>query len=98
MGTHGRSTQSQSRSFHRAVAEVEWKYGRRRRLLTVCCVMHVKRTQCTYREDEWFRPRCSWFDWLHIVPQYLVNHYMVFCLENSVILVAPHTLQENTEC
>ena len=65
----------------------------------VCCVMHVKEPSALI-EKRRGSPRCSWFDWQHIAPQHLVNHYMVLCKRSRShnSNVVPHTLQENTEC
>ena len=49
--------------------------------------------------EKWFE-RCPWLDWQHIVPQHLVNYYMMLCRKtrsNSSNIV-PHPLQEHTEC
>ncbi len=38
-----------------------------------------------------FRDNYSWFDWLHIAPQHLVNHYLVLCKGVGLILqTKPH--------
>ena len=65
----------------------------------VCCVTHVKEPSALI-EKRRGSPRCSWFDWQHIAPQHLVNHYMVLCKRSRShnSNVVPHTLQENTEC
>ncbi len=42
----------------------------------VCCVTHVKEPSALIVKRR-SPPRCSWFVWLHIAPQHLVNHYMV---------------------
>ena len=39
-----------------------------------CCVPLIKRT-CVLIEKRRGSSRCSWFNWLHIAPQHLVNHY-----------------------
>ena len=38
--------------------------------------MHIKELSALIVRKE-VHPRCSWFDWLHIVQQHLVNQYMV---------------------
>ncbi len=51
----------------------------------VCCVTHVKEPSSLI-EKRRGPPRCSWFDWQHIAPQHLVNHYMVLCEGVGLIL------------
>ncbi len=46
----------------------------------VCCVMYVKELSALIVKRR-SSPQCSWFDWLHIAPQQLVNHYMGFVNE-----------------
>ena len=55
----------------------------------MCCVTHVKEPSALV-ENRWGSLRCSWFDWQHIAPQHLVNHYLYMNLSC--------TLQEKTEC
>ena len=67
----------------------------------VCCVTRVKEPSALI-ENRMGATRCSWSDWQHIAPQYLVNHYMVLykrsaCRSHNSNVV-PHTLQENTVC
>ncbi len=59
----------------------------------VCCVTHVQEPSALIAKRRG-SPRWSWFDWLHIAPQHLVNQYMVLCKGIGLILrhVAPHTL------
>ncbi len=54
----------------------------------VYCVMHVKEPSALI-EKRRGSPQCSWFDWLHIAPQHLVNHYMVLCKGVGLILQIP---------
>ena len=59
----------------------------------LCCVTHVKEPSALYWKEKGFALQCSWFDMQHIVPQHLVNHYMVrFRIIGLILLsVAPHT-------
>ncbi len=65
----------------------------------VCCVTRVKESSALI-EKRRGSPWCSWFDWLHIAPQHLVNLYMVLCKGIGLILQTypQNTLQEDTEC
>ena len=47
----------------------------------VICVTHVKEPKALI-EKRRGSPQCSWFDWLHIAPQHLVNHSLVLCKES----------------
>ncbi len=59
----------------------------------VCCVTHVKEPSALIEKSRG-PPQCSRFDWLHIAPQHLVNHYMVLCKGVGLIVILqtkPHT-------
>ena len=46
--------------------------------IIVYCVMHIIEPSALI-EKRRGSPRCSWFDWQHIVSWYLVNHNIVLC-------------------
>ena len=52
---------------------------------SVCCVMHIKEPSALV-EKRRGSPWCAWFDWLHIVPQHLVNLYTVLRKRSRVSL------------
>ena len=64
----------------------------------VPCVVNAlkkKEKKCIYQKENG-SPRCPWFNWQHIVPQHLVNHYMLLCTRSRshTSNVTTHYLQK----